>query len=81
MLLSDADGYRLDLTGHELDIDELSTAVDEASALVDRGELAAANDVIESGLRLWRGQPFSNVEPSETMDREIDRLEDLWISA
>ena len=81
VLLSDADGYRLDLTGHELDIDELSTAVDEASALVDRGELAAANDVIESGLRLWRGQPFSNVEPSETMDREIDRLEDLWISA
>ena len=81
VLVSEGDGYRLDLIGHELDAAVFAASVGEASQLLDQAETRRALDALESGLRLWHGSAYSDVSSADAIDRERERLDGLRVTA
>jgi len=63
-------GYRVDVGPDELDLRRFDDAVDEARANGAAGDLAGERGRLRAALRLWRGDPLSNV-PSDSLRREL----------
>ena len=81
MLVSDGDGYRLDLVAHRSDAEEFAATVEEASSLLGRGEADRAISLLETGLDRWRGAAYADVPAGDRIDVERERLEELRVDA
>ena len=80
VLVSDGEGYRLDLSSLELDAELFSRSVEEATSLLHRGAAGEALEIAQSALDLWRGAAYADVA-SEDLRLEQERLDELRIAA
>jgi len=71
-ILTRPGGYEMDVTRDSVDALRLDDAVHDTR--VDEDERGAARCV--EALQLWRGQPFIDAAPCETLDHEATRLEE-----
>jgi len=62
LLVSVGSGYRLRLTADELDLLSFERLVDRACAARSSGDAAAACDLYQRALELWRGEPLADVD-------------------
>ena len=74
-------GYRLDLTDtDEIDAVVFESAAKQASRLLG-SDPEAAVQLLDSGLGLWRGQPYEGFEDLSSLALEATRLEELQLEA
>jgi len=67
---SESGGYRLRVLVDELDADRFDTVVAEAVGVAD---LSRRAELLRDGLRLWRGQPYQDVDIAP-LRAEVERL-------
>lgn len=80
-IITCAEGYRVDLSGHALDLHQFEALIDQAKSATAEGRADRASTLLSDALRLWRGDPLSNV-PSEVLHREtLPRLNEQWLLA
>ncbi|MGH3673379.1 MAG: BTAD domain-containing putative transcriptional regulator, partial [Pseudonocardiaceae bacterium] len=65
-----AEGYSVDVTGHVLDLHRFDFLVSQARDATAGGRPDRASALLADALRLWRGEPLSNV-PSDVLHREV----------
>jgi DNA-binding SARP family transcriptional activator len=80
-LITDANGYHLNLGSDRLDTREFESLVGEGSRLLDVGDAARAGRVLERSLKLWRGAPLADFRDQPFVDHEVHRLEALRADA
>lgn len=73
-------GYLLTVRPGELDLDVFQELAGKGTRAADQGDFAAAADHFERALKLWRGQPLSDLSPGPVLRAEIARLTDLRLS-
>ena len=73
LLVRDGAGYRLEVAPDQLDAERFERRVREAAGL----PAAAALDVLDGALGLWRGTPFGELADAEFARSEVRRLEEL----
>jgi predicted ATPase/DNA-binding SARP family transcriptional activator len=80
-LLRDGPGYALRVEPGELDAERFEAAIAEARPLVDR-DPEAADRVLGTALRLWRGSPFADLPcPPPAVRAHAAHLERLRVDA
>lgn len=75
-IVTEPDGYSLDLTGAEVDAVALCDAVHETEALAAAGRFDEVAQLAERALSTWRGRPFAELEEDEFALAEIARLDE-----
>jgi DNA-binding SARP family transcriptional activator len=73
LLVRDGPGYRLEIEPEQIDSRRFERCVQAAAGL----PAAAALELLDNGLALWRGTPFGDLADSEWARGEVRRLEDL----
>jgi len=81
VLVTDDHGYRLEVVDRQLDVGEFDALVGRGLAALRRGEAAGAADLLRTALALWRGNPLSDVAPTELVTAAAERLLDRWLDA
>jgi DNA-binding SARP family transcriptional activator len=81
VLVTDEHGYRLEVADRQLDVGEFDELVRRGLAVLRRGESAAAADLLRAALALWRGNPLSDVVPTELVTTATERLLERWLDA
>lgn len=81
VLVTDGHGYRLDITTAHLDIGEFDDLTARGTDALRRGEAEQAADLLRDALNLWRGNPLSDVPPTELVAAAAARLTDRWLDA
>jgi DNA-binding SARP family transcriptional activator len=77
LLVRDGPGYRLGVEPEQIDAVRFERCVRKAAAL----PAAAALEVLDGALALWRGTPFGELADAEFARMEVRRLEDLHSEA
>ena len=80
-VVTDDGGYRLELHEHELDRDEFEQLAAEGAIALAAGRADDAVEVLEAGLRLWRGPPFGELGYHPALAGEAARLEEARMTA
>ncbi len=73
LLVRDGPGYRLEVTSEQVDARRFERSVRDAAGL----PAAAALELLDGALALWRGTPFGDLADAEFARAEVHRLEDL----
>jgi DNA-binding SARP family transcriptional activator len=73
LLVRDGPGYRLEIAPEQVDAQRFERCLHAAAGL----PAAAALDVLDGALALWRGTPFGDLADAEFARSEVRRLEDL----
>ena len=73
LLVRDGPGYRLEIAPEQVDSHRFERCVQAAAGL----PAAAALELLEGGLALWRGAPFGDLADAEWARGEVRRLEDM----
>src|SRR5918999_5621061 len=73
LLVRDGPGYRLEIAPEQLDAHRFERCVHAAAGL----PAAAALELLDGGLALWRGAPYGDLADAEWARGEVRRLEDL----
>ena len=73
LLVRDGPGYRLEIAPDQVDAQRFERCVHTAAGLPP----AAALDVLDGALGLWRGTPFGDLADAEFARAEVRRLEDV----
>jgi DNA-binding SARP family transcriptional activator len=81
VLVTDGHGYRLVVGDHQLDVGEFDALTARGIAALRGGEVERAADLLRRGLSLWRGNPLSDVVPTELVSGATARLLDRWMTA
>jgi YVTN family beta-propeller protein len=81
LLLTRGGGYALEISPEQLDAERFEQTVSEAREQLADGEAAAARDLLRDALDLWRGPPLADFAYEDFARDEIDRLEELRLSA
>jgi predicted ATPase/DNA-binding SARP family transcriptional activator len=81
ILSTRADGYFLRLRPGELDAHEFEQLLAEGQAALRRGDSAHADGLLSEALGLWRGNPLAELSESGVFQSEIQRLEELRLTA
>ena len=76
ILVSEGNGYRLDLNGHSIDSHEFATAIEKA-----RNHPEGSDEMLTEALGLWRGSAYADFAYSEFARAESERLDELRIQA
>ncbi|HEV7649831.1 MAG TPA: BTAD domain-containing putative transcriptional regulator [Actinophytocola sp.] len=74
-------GYVLELPPERVDAHRFELLVRGARADLTRGDTQAAVETLRTTLDLWRGEPFSGTDLGERGHHELDRLQELRLSA
>ncbi len=74
-------GYELTLDPDRLDSQRFERLVVEGRSELAGGNPERALSVLEEALSLWRGAPLAELAYEPFAQREIRRLEDLWVAA
>ena len=69
-LVSSAAGYRLDVDPDAVDVHRFRSLVRSARSTMAAGEPESAAALLDEALRLWHGEPLTDV-PSEVLHREV----------
>lgn len=81
LLVREGPGYALRLPTGSLDAGRFAVAVDRGSALLEQGRAAAALSELDSGLGLWRGQAYADLDDWPFVLPEVARLDGLRTAA
>ncbi|HEY9263422.1 MAG TPA: AfsR/SARP family transcriptional regulator, partial [Mycobacterium sp.] len=81
LLRTQAPGYQLVLPPEELDVGRLESLTDQGKRALAGGRSRIASDLLAEALRLWRGQPFTDVVTTGAVAAETARLEQLRLAA
>jgi len=81
ILQTRATGYQLNVEPDELDLLRFERLLEQAGSALERGEASEAAETIKEALTLWRGRPFEDVTYQSFARIEIERLEELRLSA
>jgi DNA-binding SARP family transcriptional activator len=81
VLVTDGHGYRLVVGAHQLDVGEFDALTARGVAALRRGDAERAADLLRRGLALWRGNPLSDVTPTELVSGAAARLLERWMEA
>ena len=73
LLVRDGAGYRLEVTPEQVDAQRFERSLRKSAALTP----AAALELLDGALALWRGPPFGELADAEFARTEVRRLEDL----
>lgn len=73
LLVRDGPGYRLEVSADQIDAQRFERCVHTAAGL----PAAAALDMLDGALALWRGAPFGDLADAEFARAEVRRLEEL----
>jgi DNA-binding SARP family transcriptional activator len=74
-------GYRLNMEPDELDAQRFERLLVLAKEAVRAGRRGEASELLTQGLGLWRGPAFSGVDDYPSIRLEVQRLEELQLSA
>ncbi|MFY1675623.1 BTAD domain-containing putative transcriptional regulator [Streptomyces sp. WMMC905] len=80
-LRTEPGGYRLVLRPGELDLWEFEHRVAQARVALSEGNPARGVGLLNAGLRLWRGEPFSGVAAGPSVTGRIAQLADTRLAA
>lgn len=80
-LLTQPEGYALDVERAEVDVDLFESLVTEGHHRLAVGEPGAAAQSLERALGLWRGEPLADFAYEEFAQFEISRLQELRLDA
>jgi len=80
-LVTQAPGYRLNLTDGQLDADRFAALVTAADTDLAAGRPAAAADLLRQALALWRGPALSDVAEIPFAIADASRLEEARLAA
>lgn len=79
-LVTESNGYRLDLDSSQVDMHLFRSGIERARQLQRTGERAGALSEVERALTLWRGTPMNGLSgPFAELERA--RLEQIWLGA
>jgi predicted ATPase/DNA-binding SARP family transcriptional activator len=76
-----AGGYTLDLREGDLDADVFESRVEEGRDALVQGDAALASRTLADALALWRGPALADVAYEDWAQPEIQRLEDMRLTA
>jgi DNA-binding SARP family transcriptional activator len=79
VLVTDGHGYRLDVTADQLDVGRFDDLARRGLAALHDGDPEAAAGLLRRGLALWRGNPLSDVPPTELVAAAAARLTERWL--
>ena len=79
VLVTDGHGYRLDVTSDQLDVGQFDDLTRRGVAALQAGDPESAAALLRRGLGLWRGNPLSDVPPTELVTAAAQRLSDQWL--
>ena len=79
VLVTDEHGYRLEVTDRQLDVGEFDELSARGRAALRRGDAEDAADLLRGALALWRGNPLSDVPPTELVTTAAERLTGRWL--
>ncbi|MEV0713790.1 BTAD domain-containing putative transcriptional regulator [Asanoa sp. NPDC050611] len=68
LIVSGADGYRIDVPPNAVDVALFRHWIEQADAAVDRDDVAGERKALVEALSLWRGDPLADV-PSDFLHR------------
>jgi len=74
-------GYLLHVEREGLDLERFERGTAEAADALDRGDAAAARELLERALELWRGAPLADLAYEPFAQTAIARLEELRLVA
>lgn len=74
-------GYVLHVAPGELDLHHFQELVEEGRRSLGEGEAARASKSLREALSLWRGQALADLRSEPFAQIEVDRLEELRLSA
>ncbi|GAA0623067.1 BTAD domain-containing putative transcriptional regulator [Kutzneria viridogrisea] len=69
-LVTTAAGYHLEADADAIDVHRFRTLLGSARSEVTAGEPESASELLDEALRLWHGDPLSDI-PSEVLHREV----------
>src|SRR3954465_6748788 len=81
ILQTHATGYRLNVNTENLDALSFERLLEQAGSALERNDASEAAETIKEALALWRGRPFEDVTYQSFARVEIERLEELRLSA
>lgn len=81
LVVTEPPGYRIDLAGHRLDAERFDTLARAGRDALAAGRPEEALDRIEQALRLWRGDPLSDLWLGASARAEVARLEAAGVAA
>ena len=81
LLVTDNDGYRLDVAANDVDAHRFEVAARAGRDALNNGMLPAATHELTQALSLWRGQPLQGLADEGVLQREAIRLEEIHIGA
>jgi len=81
LLVTQAPGYRLNVTGAELDAARFESLVHGAEADLAAGRAEAAAGILRAALGLWRGPALSDVADLAFAQADAGRLEEARLAA
>src|SRR3954452_1834175 len=81
ILQTHATGYRLNVNTENLDALRFERLLEQAGSALERNDASEAAETIKEALALWRGRPFEDVTYQSFARVEIERLEELRLSA
>jgi basic membrane lipoprotein Med (substrate-binding protein (PBP1-ABC) superfamily)/DNA-binding SARP family transcriptional activator len=74
-------GYLLRIEPGELDVERFERLLAEGRAARERNDLPSAAELIREALSLWRGRPLADLEYEPFVRAEVERLEELRLTA
>jgi WD40 repeat protein/DNA-binding SARP family transcriptional activator len=80
-LVAQPPGYLLRVEPGELDLERFEQLVAEARSAVGEDDLARGVELLEKALALWRGRPLADLEFEPFARLEVERLEELRLTA
>jgi YVTN family beta-propeller protein len=80
-LVARAPGYVLRVDAGELDLWIFERALADGRRALEEGDPERAADLLREGLSLWRGRPLADLEFEPFARVEVERLEELRLSA
>jgi DNA-binding SARP family transcriptional activator len=79
LIVTSAPGYRIDVDPQDIDLWLLPSLVTDGGQLLEEGDYAAALDVLERAVGLWRGEPLTDLGETPYAVAERVRLCELHV--
>jgi DNA-binding SARP family transcriptional activator len=80
ILRTRAPGYQLQLGRDDLDSQQFGHLTSQGREALTAGHPDRAAELLADALALWRGRPLADVPPSDFIEAEADRLDELRLS-
>ncbi|MFI7675697.1 BTAD domain-containing putative transcriptional regulator [Actinophytocola sp. NPDC049390] len=81
VLVTDEHGYRLDVTADQLDVGRFDDLTRRGLVALHDGAPETAARLLRQAIGLWRGNPYSDVPPTELVTAAAQRLTERWLDA